>query len=152
MRLHIRNSQDLWAGILFMAIGAVTAAAALDYPLGATRNIGPGYFPVLLGGILIVIGAAVAVKGLRADAEPLGSWAIRPLILITAAVVVFALLVRPLGLAVATLSLVAISSLAGAGFSLVRVLVLSAALVMLAAIIFIYLLSLPFSLLPQSWN
>jgi hypothetical protein len=147
-RVRIRNAPDFLAGSLFVAIGIVTVVAALDYPLGTIRNIGPGYFPILLGGVLVLLGVAVALKGLERAETPAEGWAVRPLIGVTAAVVVFALLLRPLGLAVATVALVAISTFAGGGFSIVRIIGLSVGLVALSAVIFIHLLGLPFSLWP----
>jgi hypothetical protein len=137
------------AGLLFVAIGVVTIVAASDYPLGTIRNIGAGYFPIMLGVILVGLGGAIAIKGLAPAAEPIEGIALRPLFMVTAAVVAFALLVRPLGLAIATLALVAISSLAGRGFGVVRVLLLTAGLVALCAGIFIYLLGLSFNLWPR---
>jgi hypothetical protein len=154
-RARIRNPQDVAAGLLFAAIGIATVVAAIEYPMGTVRRFGPGYFPVLLGGLLALLGAAIAIKGVAIrpeGAEPIGPWALRPLILIGAAVVAFALLVRPLGLAAATVTLVTVTSLAGAGFSLKRVVVLSVALTALAAAIFIYTLGLPFTLWPAIWN
>jgi hypothetical protein len=148
VRARIRNKQDVLAGLLFAAIGAVTVIAALDYPFGTSRNIGPGYFPVMLGCVLVLLGGAIAFKGLALTAEPVGALAVRPLILVTAAVVAFGLLIRPTGLAVATVALVVISSLAGREFSLLRVVLLSIGLVALSAGIFIYLLGLPMSLWP----
>jgi hypothetical protein len=151
LRARIRNPQDVAAGLLFAAIGIATVVAALDYPMGTMRRFGPGYFPMLLGGLLVLLGAAIALKGILVrseDAEPIGPWALRPLIVIAAAVVAFALLVRPLGLAVATVVLVAMSSLAASGFNLMRVIVLSIALIALSAAIFIFTLGLPFTLWP----
>jgi hypothetical protein len=148
LRVRLRNAPDFLAGSLFVAIGIVTVVASLDYPLGTSRNIGPGYFPILLGGVLVILGIAVAIKGLERTEEPADSWAVRPLISVTGAVVAFALLVRPLGLAVATIALVAISALAGGGYSIVRVAGLSLGLIALSAVIFIYLLGLPLSIWP----
>lgn len=155
LRARIHSPQDVAAGLLFVAIGIATVVAALDYPMGTVRRFGPGYFPVLLGVLLALLGAAVAIKGIAVrieDAEPIGPWALRPLILIAAAVIAFALLVRPLGLTVATVALVVISSLAGGRFSLKRVIALSVALVALSAAIFIFTLGLPFNLWPALWN
>jgi hypothetical protein len=149
LRLRIRDRHDFWAGLLFIAIGAAALGAALDYPFGTSRSIGPGYFPRLLGGVLILLGAAIAAKGLALEPAPDEGWAIRPLILVSAAVVVFAVALRPWGLAAATLLLVAISALAEGRFQALRVAALAAALIALCAAVFIYLLGLPLSLGPS---
>jgi putative tricarboxylic transport membrane protein len=71
------------------------------------------------------------------------------LILITLAVVAFGVMVRPLGLAIATIALVALSSLAGPQFGWRRVIMLSAGLIALSWAVFIYLLGLPMTLWPR---
>jgi hypothetical protein len=68
--------------------------------------------------------------------------------MVTAGVVAFGLLLRPYGLAIATLTLVTLSSFAGREFSILRVVLLSAGLVVLCYFIFVYLLTLPLSLWP----
>ena len=52
-------------GFLFVAIGVATVIGAADYPLGTIRNIGPGYYPILLGIALALLGGAIAFKGLK---------------------------------------------------------------------------------------
>jgi hypothetical protein len=148
VNLRIRNRPDFLAGLLFSGLGLVALVGALDYPMGTARNIGPGYFPVLLGGVLVALGAATAIKAFAADPQPVGRWAIGPAILVTAAVIAFALLVRPLGLAVATAALVGISSFSGGNFRLSRVILLSLGLIALSAAIFVYTLGLPFRIWP----
>jgi len=157
LRARIHDPKDVIAGLLFVAIGLATIVGASDYPLGAIRNIGPGYFPILLGVCLALLGAAVAYQGIgRDEAAAAGAvhesdegLGLRPLIMITLAVVAFGFLVRPLGLAAATVALVVISSLAGRDFSAVRVAVLSVALVTLSWLIFIKLLGLSMTLWPR---
>ena len=69
-RLRIGNPRDFLAGLLFVAIGIATVIGASDYPLGTIRNIGPGYYPILLGIALTLLGGAIAFKGLKIRAEP----------------------------------------------------------------------------------
>ena len=75
--------------------------------------------------------------------------AIRPLIMITLAVVAFGVTVRPLGLAVATVALVTLASLAGREFGLLKIVLLSVGLIALSWVTFIYLLGLPMTLWPR---
>ena len=61
MRLNLR---DLAAGALFIAIGSFFALSAfLNLPIGRAFAMGPGYFPMLLGLILIGFGLAIAIAG-----------------------------------------------------------------------------------------
>ena len=151
LRLRVRNPRDFLAGLLFIAIGVATAIAASDYPLGTMRNIGPGYYPILLGIALTLLGAGIVLKGLKISAERSSGegFALRPLIAVIAAVVAFGLLVRPFGLGVAIVALIVISSFAGRDFNPVRVALLCAAMVALSWLVFIYLLGLSMSMWPR---
>ncbi len=162
LRAHIRDRKDVAAGLLFAAIGLTTAIVASEYPLGTMRSIGPGYFPIMIGILLILLGAGVACQGMsfRGAVNPAGEdtaaraedddgIAVRPLIMITVAVVAFGLMVRPLGLAVATVTLVTLASLAGREFRLLNIVLLSVGLIALSWITFIYLLGLPMTLWPR---
>ena len=162
LRAHIRNRKDVAAGLLFVAIGLATAVVASEYPLGTMRSIGPGYFPIMLGVVLALLGAGVAYQGLSfsgtvdpageaaaASAEEDDGIAVRPLIMITLAVVAFGLTVRPFGLAVATVALVTLASLAGREYRLLNIVLLSVGLIALSWITFIYLLGLPMTIWPR---
>ncbi len=82
-----------------------------DYPIGTALRMGTGYVPrrcccwMLLG-----LGAVVLVQGLRAGARPRGrvvgrapAW--RPVIFVTASLVIFGLSIERLGLVVSILLL-----------------------------------------------
>lgn len=164
LQAHIRDKRDVAAGLLFAAIGLATIVGASEYPLGTMRSIGPGYFPIMIGVALALLGAGVAFQGMsfsgtadattgqdqaaQASKDDEGI-AIRPLIMITLAVVAFGVTVRPLGLATATVVLVTLSSLAGREFGLLKVVLLSVGLIALSWVTFIYLLGLPMTLWPR---
>lgn len=63
MKLDFRNNRDFWAGAMFITGGAAAMIAARSYPFGTTLRMGPGYFPSLLGGILVAFGVYVMVRG-----------------------------------------------------------------------------------------
>jgi hypothetical protein len=153
LRARIRNPRDVLAGLLFVAIGIATVIGASDYPLGTIRNIGPGYYPILLGIALVLLGGGITFKGVTISAEPSddeeSGFAIRPLVMVVAAVAAFGLLVRPFGLGVAIVALVVISSFAGRDFSIVRVVLICVAMVALSWLVFIYLLGLSMSMWPR---
>jgi hypothetical protein len=162
LRPHIRDRKDVVAGLLFGAIGLTTVIVASEYPLGTMRSIGPGYFPIMIGVLLALLGTGIAFQGLSSSGavDPAGEHtasraeqddgiAIRSLVMITVAVAAFGLMVRPLGLAIATVTLVTLAALAGREFRLLRVVSLSAGLIALSWITFIYLLGLPMTLWPR---
>ena len=50
---------------MLIAIGAAAMFIARNYPFGTALRMGPGYFPMLLGGLLILFGLAILASGLR---------------------------------------------------------------------------------------
>jgi putative tricarboxylic transport membrane protein len=150
MRLALPRSQDFWAGLLFMAFGGLALVIGSEYSLGTPRRMGPGYFPAILGLILCVLGLIIAARGLRREGETVPRGALRPF-LVLIAVLAFGLLLQPLGLVLATLALVVVSSAGGAGFRLKEVLITAAFLIVMAVVVFAWGLGLQFSIWP-SWG
>jgi hypothetical protein len=57
---HIKSPKDFWAGLMFIGFGLFTVVWSLfHYQMGSAVRMGPGYFPVVLGGLLAILGAAV---------------------------------------------------------------------------------------------
>lgn len=103
-------SKDVAAGLLCIAIGAVFGLQAFfQLDVGAAGRMGPGYYPLLISGILIVLGLIVVVQGLGAERLTLGTISWRSILLVTLAPILFGISVRPLGLA-AAIALTAITS------------------------------------------
>ena len=48
----IRGQQDFWSGLLFVGFGAVALVIGRDYAMGTAMRMGPGYFPMILAGLL----------------------------------------------------------------------------------------------------
>jgi hypothetical protein len=97
MQLRISNPQDFWCGIFFVALGALAIYAAHHYPVGTAFEMGPGYFPIWLGGIMIALGLAIGALSLRLQGESdqsvrLSNWALRPWIVLTSTLAAYALL------------------------------------------------------------
>ena len=111
-----KHPKDFWAGILYITFGAAAIAIALNYPAGTAGRMGPGYFPRALGGILIAIGLFLALRALRSTGTPLSFPAFKPLLVVIGSVVVFGIAAPPLGLVVATILLVIVSSAASDEF------------------------------------
>ena len=95
--MNIKNPQDFWCGIVFVALGALAIYLARNYQMGNALNMGPGYFPVWLGGIMILFGLAIgglSFKGAREPDESLAlrDWAFRPWLVLPATLATYALL------------------------------------------------------------
>jgi len=148
MKVKIHKTKDFYAGLMFIFFGSYTVLTALSYPMGTTSRMGPGYFPTVLGGGLIMLGLICVAQALWFRRERIESWSLRPLILVLSSVVLFSFLINPLGLVIATLALVFISSMGGWEFRLKEVLALYIVLGALAIGIFVYGLRLPFKVWP----
>ncbi len=147
--MKIQNNKDFYAGLLFTFFGLFTLLAARRYPVGTAARMGAGYGPYMLGGALALLGLVIVVRSLWMRGESINPWALRPLLLVTGAVIGFALLVRPLGLALATLTLIITSSLGNREFRIGEVAVLCLVLVGMAVVLFAWGLGIPFNIWPS---
>jgi hypothetical protein len=142
MPLH----RDVIAGALFVLIGWFALEHARVYPLGSAMRMGPGYFPTVLSVLLIVLGAWIGLRAVRArDWEPIG-WGWKPLLWISAAMVLFGFLMPRFGLIPALVVMLPIAAAAGRDFRFAEVLALTAALSTFAAAVFVHALKLPYRL------
>ena len=62
--MRIKNSKDFYTGVLFILFGAAFTWGATKYTMGTAAKMGPGYFPFILGGLLIAIGVIVFTRSL----------------------------------------------------------------------------------------
>jgi hypothetical protein len=83
-----------------------------NYPQGSSERMGPGYFPTVLGWMLVLFGAVSVGRSFIRPGEPIGRIAWRPLALILSAVVLFALLLYGAGVVVALAALIAVGAMA----------------------------------------
>jgi hypothetical protein len=144
--LSWRNSKDVWAGAMLIAIGVAAILIARDYPFGTTLRMGPGYFPSLLGGLLILFGLYVFIKGFRSLDPITGSWSFRALILLTVSLILFGFLMEHAGFVPALVVLIFGSSAAGREFKLIEVLACTVVLTAVSVVVFIWGLGLPYPL------
>jgi hypothetical protein len=146
---RLKVNQDLVAGLMFIAFGVFGLVLGKAYPMGTSLRMGPGYLPTVLCWILIVLGALVGGKGAIVGGLQLERWYFRPLIMINAGMMAFALLIENIGLPGAVLATVVVGALGGLEFRLMEVVVLGVVLALLAIAIFIYGLGLPMPILPR---
>lgn len=132
--------RDLVSGLVLLVFGLFVAVyASSHYDMGRLARMGPGFFPTVLGWILVALGAATALLSLRsrARAQPAPTLRLRPLVAVLAAVLVFALLVNRLGLMPATIALVFVAAAAERGYRWKRTALLAVSLAVMAWLIFI---------------
>jgi hypothetical protein len=148
--LRIASPKDFCAGLLFIALGAAVIAVAFGYPMGTAGRMGPGYFPRVLGGILIFLGALTVGRGLTVEGPAFGGFPWRLFVFILGSVMVFALALPKLGLAATSFLLVALSGLAAPEGRIWHVIVYAAVLALTVSCVFVYGLSLEIPLWPWS--
>ena len=112
----VRSPKDLVAGLLFIGTGIAAIAIAANYTLGTAARMGPGYFPRILGILMIVLGAILALRSLRVSGPPLPGWKWRPVLVTLGSVVMFGLIVNHAGLVVSTILLIVLASAASHEF------------------------------------
>ncbi|MBC8791104.1 MAG: hypothetical protein C6Y20_05795 [Tagaea sp. CACIAM 22H2] len=140
------NLQDLAAGGVFVAIGLFFALGAwFDLRIGSALSMGPGYFPLLLGGVLTALGGAIALKALIATRVPFGATSWRGLTMTIVAIVFFAATVRGLGLAPSLFIATMTAAGASGQVNLRLAALLGAALTFLCVAIFIWGLGLRYA-------
>jgi hypothetical protein len=138
-----RALKDTLAGLTFVAFGLIFAIGATTYEIGSTLEMGPGYFPLVLGGLLVLLGGTIVAKGfLEGEGEEIGSVPWRALGLVIGAVAFFALTVRGLGLVPATCVAALMSAFASQKTGVVSALAIALGLTVICVVIFVMALSL----------
>jgi hypothetical protein len=161
--VKIASQKDFFSGLLFTIVGISFAVGATNFTVGTASRMGPGYFPLLLGILLAVLGILITLISFRSkapDGDPIGAIAWRPLGYILGANLAFgALLVGlpsiglpAMGLIVAIYALVIIAGMARPKHSLKESLILATILAVGSYVGFVYLLNLQFPVWPAFLN
>ena len=149
---RIKNIQDLWGGIFFVALGVLAIWLSRNYPMGTTFQPGPGFFPTWLGGIMIAFGVVIGALAFRFEAEPgggltLSGWGLRPWLILPVSLGAFALLMEAdFGFVPSIFVLIAGCAAAHKDVHWRETIVLSVFVTAGAVAIFIYGLGLPYRL------
>lgn len=157
--MKIKSQKDFFSGLMFLGIGIAFAWGATNYTVGTGARMGPGYFPLMLGILMTVIGAIIMFKATVVETESgdkIGKWAWKPLSLILLANFTFGVLlgglpslgIPAMGLIIAIYALTIISSLAGEHFNIKSVLALATALAVGSYVAFIWALKLQIQVWP----
>jgi hypothetical protein len=146
MSLILRN-KDVWSGAMLIGIGVAAMIIARGYPFGTSLRMGPGYFPSVLGGLLVLGGLYLVGKGLRSSDAIEGGWSLRALIVIPVSLVLFGFLMQHAGFIPAIIVLIFGAAAAGHEFNFFEVALLAAGLTVLSIAVFIWGLGLPYPLL-----
>ena len=148
--MKLPDSKDFWSGVMLIAIGAAALYIGRDYPFGTALRMGAGFFPIVLGAMLVLFGVYFVARGLRSGDRIEGNWSPRALVILPLAFVLFGVLMQHAGFVPALLLLVVGSAMAGTEFRLVEVLVLAVLLTAMCVALFIWALGLPYPLFSGS--
>jgi hypothetical protein len=135
MKPGLHKNKDFWAGMMLIGIGAGAMFISRDYRFGSALRMGPGFFPTVLGGLLIAFGICIVAVGLRSGEKIQGSLSLRALVMQVA------------GFIPALVVLVFMSAASGREFKLMEVLLLTVVLTAASAALFIWGLGLPYALI-----
>lgn len=134
--------RDAIGGLLLVGIGLFFLLGALDMRVGEARRMGPGYFPMVLGIIGMILGAIIAIPALmRPGVLPGVNW--RPFFAVMTAILVFALVMPKTGLLPAVFATVVVASFGDPRSRLWQTVLLAAGLAAATWVVFIYGLGLP---------
>lgn len=157
--MKIKSQKDFFAGVMFTVVGVAFAWGATTYNVGSGARMGPGYFPLMLGIVMAVIGLIIMFTGLTvetATGDPIGKWAWRQVFFILGANLAFGVLlgglpsfgIPAMGLIIAIYALVLIAAQAGVKHALPSVLALATVLAVGSYIAFIWALKLQIQVWP----
>lgn len=151
---------DVLAGLMFAAVATFGLYLSADYEIGTVRSMSTGYVPRLVCWCLLALGLVILAMGLRAPDEGRSGdgqahendgesrSALRPVVFVAAAIAVFGMAIEPLGLALATLLLVAVGAFATRETRLWETVLVALCLIVGSAAVFVWGLGLPMSLWP----
>lgn len=145
-----RNPKDFWTGIIYVAFGSSAVIIARDYGMGSALKMGPSYFPTVLGSLLVLVGIISLIRSFIHTGSPIGQFAIKGLFLVVASTIVFGLIVRQAGLAIALPVLLIISAYASVHFRWGPSIALAAGLTAFCVLVFLKGLGVPLPVL-GSW-
>ncbi len=110
------KDKNLLKGLFLMAIALAFGLGALKYPVGKLERAGPGFFPLMVSGILFVLGAAMAVRS-RFEERKTMEFNAKNIAIILGSLIGFALLSRYVNMLVGITFLVFASTVAGTTYS-----------------------------------
>ena len=157
--MNIKSQKDFFSGLMFMGVGVAFAWGATTYKVGEGARMGPGYFPLMLGVLMAVLGMAITFKSLVVETvggDKIGKWAWKPLVYIIAANLLFGVLLGGLpsiklpamGLIAGIYALTFVASMAETGWKVKNTFILATVLAVGSYVAFVMVLKLQFAVWP----
>jgi len=147
MKLELHKNKDFWAGMMFIGFGTAAVFVARDYWFGSALEMGPGFFPTIIGGILIAFGICIIAVGLHNKEKIKVPLSLRAVVMLPLSLVLFGVLMSYESFIPALVAVIWGAAGAGREFKVIEILLLTALLVVLALLIFVWGLNLPYPLI-----
>lgn len=138
------NTKDIAAGALFVGLGLLIGGySLLTLDMGTALRMGPGFFPLMLAGVLTVIGGITALSAVGTAPSSIGGIPWRGLVLVLAAPIVFGATIRGLGFVPATASTIILAVLASRRMTPTAAMLITLALTGFCTLVFVIGLRVP---------
>lgn len=147
--LRVKSPQDFGASVVFVLIGLAGLYFGSELTFGSAARMGPGYFPMLISGLIVGLGLIIGWRALSIEGPPVETVRLRPIFFIIGAILASGYLLNAIGLALATLVITLIAAHARRDVNLRETLLLGIALGVFSVLVFVYGLSQP---LPPWWG
>jgi putative tricarboxylic transport membrane protein len=143
-RSRIRGAiKDVLAGLAFVGFGLAFAVGASRYEIGTALSMGPGYFPLVMGGVLVLRGILIIAKGFVAgEGGAIGSIPWKAASLILAALLFFGATIRGLGVVPSVFVTALLAGFSGHRPGLVAPVVIAAGITVVSVLVFVVALQL----------
>jgi putative tricarboxylic transport membrane protein len=148
--VHIKHERDFWSGVMFIIFGALFAIVAQNYDLGTAQRMGPAFFPTILGGLLVVLGIVILLKGFghSEDDHAVEKFHFGPIAWVLGSVIIFGATLTKLGFVISMAILVVISSMGSHEMKWKEVIALGVGMAILTYLVFILGLKLTIPVWP----
>ncbi|WP_296555225.1 tripartite tricarboxylate transporter TctB family protein [Pigmentiphaga sp.] len=141
--LRARSPQDVAAGVLLLGICLAGIHFGRDLEAGTAADMGPGYFPMVLSGIIGVCGLTLLARGVSRDGPAIDTVRLRPVLCVLGALLAFFIMIDRAGLVPSVVAMTFIAAYARPRARFAETLVLAIVVAVFAVLVFIEALHLP---------
>ncbi len=141
------NGQTV-GGAVLAAVSVIALVSTSGLETGSLAEIGPALIPRALAILLLILGAAIMLTGIKAGGEPLQAWKLRPIFAILGGIILFGLTVRTIGILFAAPLALMISGFATTETKWRELALFVLALTIFCSVLFRFVLGLPIPLAP----